>query len=86
MGLIEYYLLFAFSTSFTAWYLWFWPLMRKAKADNISNQFTKYPILSSVIYILVSAIISPILVIPLLSSTHAEAFERGLATELLKQD
>lgn len=86
MGLIEYYLLFAFSTSITACYLWFWPLVQKARQQNIVNQFTDYPLLSALVYVLISAIIAPLLVFPLLFTKMAESFERGLAKEILKQD
>lgn len=86
MGLIEYYLLFAFSTSITACYLWFWPLLQKAREQNIKNSFTGYPILSVLIYIFISAFVAPILIMPLLSNSMAEKFERGLSKEILKQD
>lgn len=86
MGLIEYYLLFAFSTSITACYLWFWPLVQKAKEQNIKNQFTEYPIVSTIIYVIISAVVAPLLVLPLLFSSMAESFERGLSKEILKQD
>jgi hypothetical protein len=86
MGLIEYYVLFAFSTSITACYLWFWPLLAKAKEQNIKNSFTDSPVLSVVIYIIISAFIAPILIMPLISNSMAEKFERGLSKEILKQD
>jgi len=86
MGLIEYYVLFAFSTSITACYLWFWPLLEKAKSQNIKNSFTSYPILSVLIYIFISAFVAPLLIMPLLSNSMGEKFERGLAKEILKQD
>jgi hypothetical protein len=86
MGLIEYYVLFAFSTSITACYLWFWPLLQKAGEQGIKNSFTTSPILSSLIYIIISAVIAPILIMPLLSNSMAEKFERGLSKEILKQD
>lgn len=86
MGLIEYYVLFAFSTSITACYLWFWPLLQKAREQNIKNSFTGYPILSTLIYIFISAFIAPILIMPLLSNNMAEKFEHGLSKEILKQD
>lgn len=86
MGLIEYYVLFAFSTSITACYLWYWPLLQKARTQNIKNSFTGYPILSTLIYIFISAFIAPVLVMPLLSNSMAEKFEHGLSKEILKQD
>jgi nicotinamide riboside transporter PnuC len=86
MGLIEYYLLFALSTSITSWYIWYKPLVRKARETNIKNSFTEYGKLSSIVYIIVSSIIAPVIVLPLLSSQFAENFERGLAKEILKNE
>lgn len=86
MGLIEYYVLFALSTSITACYLWFWPLLQKAKSQNITNSFTENPKLSTVIYVIISTLVAPILILPLLSSTLAEKFELGLSKEILKQE
>jgi hypothetical protein len=86
MGIIEYYLLFAFSTSITACYIWFYPLLQKARHNNVENGFTKNPKLSIVVYILVSTVVAPLLVLPLLFTKYAEAFERGLSKEILKQD
>ena len=86
MELIGYYLLFAFSTSITACIFWFWPLIEQARASNISNTFTQYPKTSTVVYILVSTVVAPFLVLPLLSERMAEQFQAGLAREVLKQD
>lgn len=86
MGVIECYVLFALSTSITACYLWFWPLLQKAKSQNITNSFTENPKLSTVIYIIISTVVAPILVLPLVSNTLAEKFELGLSKEILKQE
>jgi hypothetical protein len=86
MGLIEYYVLFALSTSITACYLWFWPLLQKAKSQNITNSFTENPKLSTVIYVIISTLVAPILILPLVSNTLAEKFELGLSKEILKQE
>jgi len=86
MGIVEYYLLFAFSTSITACYIWFYPLLQKARLNNVENGFTNNPKLSIVVYILVSTIFAPFLVLPLLFTKYAEAFERGLSKEILKSD
>ena len=86
MGLIEYYLLFALSTSIASWYLWYLPLVRKACETDVKNVFTEYTKLSTVVYILVSALIAPVLILPLVSNEFANNFERGLAKEILKKD
>ena len=84
MELIGYYLLFALSTSITACYFWFWPLVQQARREQISNTFAQYPKTSTVVYILVSTVVAPLLVFPLLSARMAEQFEAGLAREILK--
>jgi len=78
MELIVYYLLFAFSTSITACIFWFSPLLREARQDKIENSFTQYPMLSTIVYICISAVVAPLLVFPLLSNSMAEKFEHGL--------
>ena len=84
MELIGYYLLFAFSTSITACYFWFWPLVQQARREQIANTFSEYPKTSVVIYILISTVVAPLLVLPLLSERMAEQFQSGLAREILK--
>lgn len=86
MELIGYYLLFAFSISITACIFWFSPLVRLAKQNEIENSFTQYPILSTVVYICISAVVAPLLIFPMLSDSMAEKFQDGLRREILKPD
>ena len=86
MELIGYYLLFAFSISLTACYFWFWPALREASAKQVKNSFTEYPILSTVIYIIICAIVAPLMIFPMFSSGMADQFETGLRAEILKPD
>ena len=86
MELIGYYALFAFSISISACYIWFWPLVQEATLKNTDNGFTRFPVLSAVIYILVSAVAAPILILPMFSETMAERFKKGLQNEIFKPD
>ena len=86
MELIGYYLLFALSISITACYFWFWPILRDAKQAGIKNSFTQYPVLSTIVYVLISAVVAPLLLFPMLSAAMALRFEIGLRTEMLKAD
>ena len=86
MELIGYYLLFAFSISISTCYFWFSPLLRQAKQSEISNSFTQYPKLSTVVYVLVSAVVAPLLIFPMFSSEMANRFEEGLRREILRPD
>lgn len=84
MELIAYYLLFAFSTSITACIFWFWPLIQQARTTGIDNTFTQYPKTSTVVYVLVSAVVAPMLIPPMFSENMAQKFSAGLAREILK--
>ena len=86
MELISYYLLFALSTAIAGCYLWFWPMVQQAKAQGIQNSFTEYPKLSTVVYVLISTLVAPLLVPPMLSETIAQRFQAGLHREIFKQD
>jgi ABC-type transport system involved in multi-copper enzyme maturation permease subunit len=86
MDLMGYYLLFAFSTSLTACYFWFWPMLQEAIKKSVNNALTRAPVLSIVIYIMVTALIAPVIVLPLLVPTMGEKFARGLQREIMKQD
>ena len=84
MELIGYYALFAFSTSITACIFWFWPLVKQAREAGITNTFTQNPKTSTVIYVLISAIVAPLLLPPMFSENMAQKFSSGLAREILK--
>jgi hypothetical protein len=86
MELISYYLLFALSTAIAACYLWFWPMVQQAKTQGVQNSFTEYPLLSTVVYVLISTVVAPLLVPPMLSETIAQRFQAGLHREIFKQD
>ena len=86
MEVINSYLLFAFSISISSCYLWFWPLIKEAKDKSIVNGFTKHPVLSATIYILVSTVIAPMLVFPMFNDNMAEGFKSGLRKEICKAD
>lgn len=81
-----YYLLFAFSTSITACYFWFWPCLQQALDKNIDNALTRAPVLSILIYLIITALIAPVIVPPLLVPSMGEKFARGLQREIMKQD
>jgi ABC-type multidrug transport system permease subunit len=86
MDLIGYYLLFAFSTSITACYVWFWPILQQTKEKGVTNALTNAPILSIVVYVIVTALIAPVIVLPLLVPSMGEKFAIGLERELMKKD
>lgn len=86
MELIGYYVLFACSLAISASYFWFWPILQEAKASGIQNSFTNYPTLSLIVYCLISTVVAPLLILPMVSSAAALQFEIGLRKEMLKPD
>lgn len=86
MGLIEYYSIFACSTALAVWYLWYLPILREALESGVNNSLTQYPKVGHIIYILISALIAPVLLYPLLSQNAGELFCRGLRQEIFRED
>jgi hypothetical protein len=86
MGLIELYILFALTTSITCCILFFLPLIGEAKSEGIENEFTKYPIMSAIIYLVIGCIMAPFLILPILFESKAEQFRRGLRTSIFAKD
>ena len=82
MGLIELYILFALTTSITCCLLFFWPLISEARDAGINNEFTQYPIMSSAIFIVISCIMAPFLILPILFESKAEQFRRSLHSNI----
>lgn len=83
MGLIELYLLFALTTSITCCVLFFLPILGEARDIGIDNEFTRYPIVSTITYIVISTIMAPFLVLPILFESKAEGFKRGLRESIM---
>ena len=83
MGLIEYYIIFALATACACCYEFFWPTIEEARVLGVQNEFTEYPVLSAIIYIGISTIVAPILVIPLLSTKSGERFRNGLRNTIV---
>lgn len=86
MSILEGYLIFAFSTALTACYLWFWPAIQFLISEGIDNSFTKRPWLSVIIYVIMTAIIAPVVVLPIISTEYGKVFERGLRRAMQEKD
>jgi hypothetical protein len=86
MSFIEGYLIFAFSTSIAACYIWFWPLVMQAVFEGKKNSLTLNPKLSVMVFVIISAIVAPLYVLPLLSTSYGEAVARGLKKEIFTED
>lgn len=82
---VTLYLVFALTTSICCWLFYYVPLVEEAKRLGIVNTFTRSPILSSAVYILISIVLAPSLFLPLFSKEHGERFKHALRQEILKQ-
>ena len=80
------YLIFALTTSICAWLFYYMPAVREARQRSIKNSFTNSPVLSSVVYIVISTFIAPTIFVALFSNEHSKQFYEALRQEILKQD
>lgn len=84
--MIEYYLIFAFATSIFALIDIFMPVLNEAKADGIENVLTENPKLSYFVYICISTIIAPLIVLPLLVPSMNLRFRTSLALMVREEE
>lgn len=83
MGIIEYYIIFCLTTALSCCYLFLWPVIKEAKELGVVNEFTEYPYFSCFVYIVLSALIAPILILPFLSNEKSEQFKNGLRNTII---
>jgi hypothetical protein len=83
MGVIEWYALFALTTGIMALVTVFNPLLRKAQAAGIENPFTDNPLLTQVVYLVLSVISAPVLFLPLVVPSMNARFTATLEKEVL---
>lgn len=86
MGLIEYYLIFALTTSLFALLDIFMPTMRKAASEGVDNVLTQNPKLSYFVYVCITTIIAPLVFLPLLVPSLNERFREGIAKTVYTAD
>ena len=86
MGIIELYLIFALTTSITCCILFFLPVLGEIRSQGVINEFTQHPIISTIIFIGVSCILAPFLILPILFEARAEDFKRGLRKSIVEKD
>lgn len=78
MGLIEYYLIFAISTAIVALLDFFNPALADAEADGIKNVFTENPKLAKFVYFILTILMAPLIIMPLLVPSMNERFRLSL--------
>ena len=79
MGLMEYYLIFALTTSIFAIIDVFTPLLSKAKADGVKNVLTENYKLSVFVYFILTVIMAPFIILPLLVPSMNIRFRDSLS-------
>lgn len=77
--LLEIFLVFAVATGVTSYIFLFRPVIKKAKLENINNEFTTYPIISGIIYTVIASIMSPILFVILLFPDLTASYLQGIS-------
>ena len=80
------YVVFALTTSICAWLFYFLPAVNEARQRNINNSFTRNPLISSIVYVVISTFIAPTIFMALFSNHHSKLFYNALREEILKQD
>ena len=83
---MEYYLIFAMTTSIFALIDVFIPVLREAISKDVKNSLTLNPKLSYVIYFIITAIIAPLIIMPMLVPSMNERFRTSLSKIIHEQE
>ena len=86
MGLIAYYLIFALATALFALIDVFIPALQQARINGIKNTMTDNPLLSYLVYVGITAITAPIVVVPLLVPSMNMRFKTSLYKALTEEE
>lgn len=84
--MLEYYLIFALATSIFALIDVFMPVLKEAKEFGVRNVLTENPKLSYFIYVCISTLIAPMIVLPLLVPSMNTRFRNSLANLVNEQE
>jgi len=85
MELILAYIVFAITTGICSWLFYFKPILKDAIELKINNSFTRQPVLSSIVYIILSIIAAPLLFFPMFNSVQSLVFKEVLVKEMFKE-
>lgn len=81
-----YYIIFAVSTGIVSCRYLLYPVVQQARERGIKNVFTNNTSIAYAVYILISMVIAPVMVLPLLVNSASDNFKRGLERTVLEQD
>ena len=80
------YIIFAITTAICAWLFYYMPIVRLAKISGVRNTFTESPILSTIVYIIISIVVAPGIFMAIFSEGKSRVFHDALKGEIFKQD
>lgn len=78
MLVLQIYFALAFSVALLLWLEHFWPAVQEARSKGIVNELTESRILASVVFIIITTILAPFVVMVVLSPMRAQYFKIGL--------
>jgi hypothetical protein len=84
--MLEYYIIFALATAIFALIDVFMPVLREAREFGVCNVLTENPKLSYLVYVCISTIIAPMIVVPLLVPSMNARFRASLHTMVHEQE
>ena len=84
--MFEYYIIFALATSIFALIDVFMPVLKEAKEFGVRNVLTENPKLSYFIYVCISTLIAPLIVLPVLVPSMNTRFRNSLANLVNEQE
>lgn len=82
----EYYIVFALTTAIFALIDIFMPVLREARDFGVKNVLTENPKLSCFVYLCITAIIAPLVVLPVLVPSMNVRFRASLANMVNEQE
>lgn len=85
MSLITLYIIFALATGIAAWYELFWPLMSQARSFGIRNDITRSPWLSSFVYVCITTLVAPAIILAVLVPSMGVRFRTTMQETLFKE-
>jgi len=85
MSFIEYYIIFALTTSIFSLIDVFMPVLSEARADNIENVLTENPKLSCFVYFCLTVLTAPLIIIPMLVPSMNYRYRDSIAKIIKEQ-
>ena len=82
----EYYIVFALTTAIFALIDIFMPVLREARDFGVKNVLTENPKLSCFVYLCITAIIAPLVALPVLVPSMNVRFRASLANMVNEQE